>query len=44
MFQSKTINQNQSHKSKQVFQIWGWYLKKWALSAILYGCSTKRLH
>ncbi len=39
-----TLNllENQSHKSKQVvFQIWGWYLKKLALSKILFGCSTK---
>ncbi len=34
--------ENQSHKSKQVvFQIWGWYLKKWAFSKILFGRSTK---
>ncbi len=32
---------NQSHKSKQVvFQIWGWYLKKWDFSKILFGSST----
>ncbi len=39
-----TLNllENQSHKSKQVvFQIWGWYLKKLALSKILFGRSTK---
>jgi len=35
-----TLNllENQSHKSKQVvFNIWGWYLKKWAFSKILFG-------
>ncbi len=39
-----TLNllENQSHKSKQVvFQIWGWYLKKWTFSNILFGPGTK---
>ncbi len=37
-----TLLENQSHTSKQVvFQIWGWYLKKWAFSKILFGRSTK---
>ncbi len=39
---NSNLLENQSHKSKQVvFQIWGWYLKKWALSKILFGRSTK---
>ncbi len=39
---TQILLENQSHKSKQVvFQIWGWYLKKWAFSKILFGYSTK---
>ncbi len=38
-----TLNllENRSHKSKVVFQIWGWYLKKSAFSKILFGRCTK---
>ncbi len=41
-----TLNllENRSHKSKVVFQIWGWYLKKSAFSKILFGALYQIVH
>ncbi len=37
--------ENENQKSEEVvFQIWGWYLKKWAFSEILFGRTTKLFH
>ncbi len=42
VYETLNLLENQSHEYKQVvFQIWGWYLKKWAFSKILFGRSTK---
>ncbi len=40
MFHSKTARESE----EVVFQIWVWYLKKWAFSEIVFVRSTKLLH
>ncbi len=42
MFQSKTIVKNKAINLNKFFYFF--YLRLIALGAILYGCSTKRLH
>ncbi len=39
-----TLKLLENQLEQDMFQIWGWYLKQFAFSEIVFGCSTKLLH